>query len=86
MSRPPASMTMTRARYPVMRTVRADRQALRMGDGPSTRAFFRSGRECNVGAAVQEHTRAAAQAAAGTPPLEAPAVDQMLSGPREPQA
>src|ERR1700676_2749108 len=43
-------------------------------------AFF----QCQVemqpsGAAVQEHSARLRQAAAGTPPLEAPAVDQMLS-------
>jgi cytoskeletal protein CcmA (bactofilin family) len=44
-------------------------------------AFFQGQVEMQPsGAAVQEHSARLRQAAAGTPPLEAPAVDQMLSG------
>ena len=44
-------------------------------------AFFQGQVEMQPsGAAVQEHSARLRQAAAGMPPLEAPAVDQMLSG------
>src|SRR6202022_4683363 len=64
-----------RATAKVKGTVFAPRIAIQDG------AFFQGQVEMQPsGAAVQEHSARLRQAALNTPPLEAPAVDQMLSG------